>query len=276
MGRSGRCLTRAVYGTLATAAAATMADPSAPAWASAFNEPAGQGIAILSATVDGGDRSFSADGNHFVRTDGYRKRDLSLYIEYGVTDWLQAIVQPDLASISLGGASPARYTGLGTSAAGAQLHLLSWGSAVLAAQGTVQLPATVRERNLALVGNTSRNADGRVLFGYGFAVGPWPSFLDAQVGYRLRGSGAPDETHVDLTAGTRPRPDLLLLLQSFTTLPEGRGTAWFPASQYSNLEASAVYDFRPRWSLQLGVYGTVEGRGALRERGATLAVWHRF
>ena len=134
------------------------ADPAAPARASAFNEPAGQGIAILSATVDGGDRSFSADGYHFVRTDSYHKRELSLYIEYGVTDWLQAIVQPDLASVSLGGALPARYTGPGTSAAGAQLHLLTWGSAVMAVQGPVQVPATGRGRTPARGGTTSRTA----------------------------------------------------------------------------------------------------------------------
>lgn len=275
MGRPGRKLARDLYGVLALGAAVA-STPSGRARASAFNEPAGHGVVILSATVDGGDRSFSADGNRFVPTTRYRKRDLSAYIEYGVTDWLQLVLKPDLVAVGLGGPSPARYTGFGTSEAGAQVRLLVFGPAVLAAQGSVQLPASTRDRNRALVGNTSRNADGRLLLGVAFPIGRWPSFLDAEAGYRPRDSGAPDEVHVDLTLGTRPRPDLLLLLQNFTTVPKARGTAWFPASQYSNLKASVVYDVTLHWSLQLGVYETIEGRDALRERGVSTAVWYRF
>ncbi len=246
------------------------------AWAGAFNEPAGHGEIIVGGIFDRGSQSFSADGRHIVATDPYTKRETAAYVEYGVTDWLQAVIKPELVSTSLGGSPGGRYTGLGTSEAGAQVRLLVFGPAVLAVQGTFQLPASTRERNLALIGNTSRNTDGRLLLGYAFALGPWPSFVDAQTGYRIRGSGAPDETHVDLTVGTRPRPDLLFLLQSFTTVPVGRGTTFFPASGNSNLEASVVYDLSTRWSVQLGAFETIDGRDALRERGLTAAVWYRF
>lgn len=260
-----------VLAALAVALAACSA-----AWAGAWNEPAGRGQVIVGGTFDRGDRSFGADGGHMVKTKPYTKREVSAYVDYGVTDWLQAIIRPGLVSTGLGGTPGARYTGLGTSEAGAQLRLLVFGPAVLAVQGTFQLPASTRERNLALIGNTSRNTEGRLLLGYAFALGSWPSFLDAQTGYRIRGSGAPDEAHVDLTLGVRPWADVLLLLQDFTTLPVGRGTAWFPASRYSNLEGSVVYDLSRRWSLQLGVFETVEGRSALRERGVDVAVWYRF
>ena len=245
------------------------------AFAGAFNEPAGQGVAILRATVDQGDRSFDRTGR-LIRSDTYVKREASAYVEYGVTDWLQIMLRPDLVSTRLGGVPGGRYTGLGTSEAGAQLRLLVFGPAVLAVQGTFQVPVTRRERNLALIGNTSRNTDARALLGVGFDLGPWPSFLDVQAGYRVRERGAPDEAHLDLTLGTRPRPDVLLLLQSFSTIPTGAGTHWFPRSEYSNLEGSIVYDLDARWSIQAGVFATIQGRDALRERGVETAVWYRF
>ena len=246
------------------------------AWAGAFNQPAGQGEVIFGGLFDKGDRSFDANGRHMVRTDPYTKREVAAALEYGVTDWFQVSLKPDIVSNNGGCGSGKSYTGLGTSEAGAQWRLLMFGPAVLAVQGTFQLPATTRERNLALIGNTSRNTDGRLLLGYDFTLGSWPSFLDAQTGYRIRGSGAPDETHVDLTLGVRPWANVLLLLQDFTTLPVGRGTPWFPASRSSNLEGSVVYDLSQRWSLPLGVFETVDGRDALRERGVDVAVWYRF
>ncbi len=246
-----------------------------PAWAGAFNELAGQGIVIVRGTFDSGSHSYDVRG-HLVKTAPYTKREASAYIEYGITDWLQAIIKPDLVSTRLGGTPGGRYTGIGTSEAGAQLRLLLFGPAVLAVAGTFHLPASTRERNLALIGNTSRDSDGRALFGVAFDLGPWPSFLDAEAGYRIRGGHAPDEYHVDLTLGARPKPNVLLLLQSFTTIPTGRGVDWFPRSQYSNAEVSVVYDFDPRWSIQLGVFTTVAGRNALRERGVETSLWYRF
>ncbi len=248
---------------------------SAPAAASAWNEPQGEGLLIVRGTFDTGAQSFDKAG-HLIRTYRYVKREASAYVEYGLTDWLQAIIKPDLVSTSLGGSPGGHYTGFGTSEIGAQAQLLAFGPARLAVQGTFQLPATTRETNLALVGNTSRNTDGRALLGIGFNLGPWPSYLDAEAGYRIRGAHAPDEIHVDLTLGTRPLPQVLLLLQSFTTVPTSQGVPFFPRSTYSNMEFSGVYDFDAHWSVQLGAFTTVDGRNALQERGGDLSVWYRF
>ena len=243
--------------------------------AGAFNEPAGEGLVIMRGTFDTGDLSYDTHG-HFVKTPDYLKREAYAYIQYGVTDWLQAIIKPDLVSTSIGGSPGGHYTGIGTSEAGAQLRVLMFGPAVLAVQGTFHLPATTRQTNLALVGNTSRDTDARALLGVAFALGAWPSFLDAEAGYRVRSAGAPDEIHLDMTVGTRPRPDLLLLAQAFTTLPVGAGVPWFPKSRYTNVEGSVVYDLSARWSVQLGLFTTVAGRNALRERGLDASVWYRF
>ena len=69
---------------------------------------------------------------------------------------------------------------------------------------------------------------------------------------------------------------LMLLLQSTTCVPLGRGTAWFPASLYSKLGGSIVIDLSAHWSVEMGAFQTVAGINALRERGYRTAIWYRF
>ena len=243
--------------------------------ASAFNQPAGDGIAILSGLTDAGSRSFDTKGK-LIETPTYSKDEGSLYIEYGVTDWLQAVIKPTLVSARLGGTNGGRYTGIGTSSIGAQVQALVFGPAVLAVQGTFMLPANSTRSNPALIGNTSRDAEARVLGGLLFPLGRWPSFLDVEAAYRVRGAHAPDEVHGDVTLGTRPLPNVLILLQSFTTVPVEAGVPYFPRSTYSKVELSVVYDLTLRWSVQVGAFQTVYGRNALNERGLQAAIWYRF
>lgn len=257
---------------LAGAALLGRVDPVA---AGAFNIPQGQGLAIVDATFEGGDHYFNGLGK-LAPASPFRRGDVSAYVEYGVTDWLMAVLRPDVTIISLKGQTPGRYTGLGTTEGGAQMRLLAYGPAVLAVQGTFRLPGSTDRTNPALIGQTSHDADLRGLFGYGFDAGGWPAFVDVQSAYRFRDGGAPDEVHTDLTFGVRPWTDLMLLLQAFNTTGVGRGTPWFPRERYTHVEVSGVYDLDPSWSVQLGVFTTVLAHDSLREQGVVTAVWRRF
>lgn len=267
----------------ALALLATMASlfDAKSARASAWNEPQGHGLAIMDYTFSGGSRYFDGEGK-LAPAAAYRKQEAFGYIEYGVTDWLMAVIKPDAVATSIaapnGSGLPgtARYAGLGTSEAGAQLRLLAFGPAVLAVQGSFRLPGTTDQKNYALVGNTSRDADARLLFGTALPVGGWQPFLDAQLGFRMRSEGAPAEWHADFTLGARPISRLLLLVQSLTTIPEGSGTLWFPSSRYSKLGVAAVYDLNAAWSVEVGVFQTILGLEALRERGFQTGLWYRF
>lgn len=248
--------------------------------AGAWNEEAGHGVVILDYTFSGGSKYFNGEGK-LSRAAAYRKQEVIGYVEYGLTDWLTLIVKPSLAVIAASTSvapdgTTKHYAGLGTSEAGAQLHVLSFGPAVFALQGSFRLPGTTSQDNPAAIGNTSSDLDVRGLAGLAFGLGPWPSFLDAQAGYRLRSSGAPAEWHADLTLGARVRPAVLILLQSFNVVCDGPGTAWFPSSSWSKLAGSVVYDVTDRWSVELGVFQTMFGVGALRERGLRGALWYRF
>jgi hypothetical protein len=243
--------------------------------ASAWNEPVGTGLVIGDVTFSGGAHYFNGLGRLAPATL-YEKHDLFGYLEYGLTDQVMILLKPDLMTTAVGASNAAHYAGLGTSEAGVQLHLLTLGSSVLAASVSGGVPGTMSQRNPALIGNTCFDVDGRVLLGVPFRLGSWPAFVDVQAAYRDRSSGAPGEWHADVTIGARPVPQLLVLAQSFSTLAIGKGTAWFPASSYSKISLSGVFALSSAWSVQIGIFSTVGGIDALRERGFQTGLWYRF
>ncbi|MGI3902683.1 MAG: hypothetical protein ACRYGP_20505 [Janthinobacterium lividum] len=246
-----------------------------PARASAWNERAGEGLAIFDFTLGSGTDYFNGRG-HLAPARAYTKGELAGYVEYGATDWLMLVARPSLDAVRIGAPDAAHYTGLGTTSAGAQLHLLDLGPAVFAVQATVGLPGTTSQKNPAEIGNTAREADLRLLGGVGFPFGPYQAFIDVQGSYRFRSGGAAAQWHSDLTFGIRPTSKLMLLLQSLTSVPTGSGTAWLPSALSTKLGLVGVYDLTARMSVDLGIFTTLTGRNALRERGITTGVWYRF
>lgn len=264
-----------VRAALALAISTAAAGPER-AEAGAWNLPQGRGFALFDFTLGEGGDYFDGQG-HRAPARRYAKEEVAGYVEYGATDWLMLVARPSFDHIDIGAPGAGRYTGLGSTSAGAQLHLRTVGPAVLAVQGTFSLPGTTSPSNPATVGGTAREADVRVLAGIGdLHIASLPSFVDLQGGYRDRSGGAAAQWRADLTLGIRPIPRLLVLMQSFTSLPTGIGTPLLPSSRYSKASVSGVYDLSRAWSVQLGVFMTVYGRDALREHGFTTGLWYRF
>src|SRR6202035_3584957 len=65
--------------------------------------------------------------------------------------------------------------------------------------------------------------------GGNFAIDGVPGFLDAEVAYRLRTEGPPDEWHGDVTVGFKFTPKIMLMLQDFTTVSMSTNNRTFPA-----------------------------------------------
>lgn len=246
-----------------------------PGSASAWNRPAGDGLAIVEATLGHGTDYFDARGR-VAPARPYRKDEVAGYVEYGATDWLMLIARPSFDRIAIGAPGQGLYTGLGGATAGAQLQALVFGPAVLAVQGTFGLPGSGSRRNPALIGNTAREGELRLLGGIGLERGGSAGFLDIQQGFRMRSGGAAAQWHSDVTAGIHPAPKLLVMLRSETVIPMGPGTAWFPSARASRLGLAGVYDLTAAVSLEMGLFTTVWGRDALRERGLRTALWYRF
>ncbi len=64
------------------------------------------------------------------------------------------------------------------------------------------------------------SGDLRLLLGHTFEIDGMAGFIDVQGGYRWQSDDEPNEWHTDFTGGVRPRPELLVMLQSFATFAD--------------------------------------------------------
>lgn len=206
----------------------------------------------------------------------YTKFEFSPYFEYGLTDDITFIAQPQLRSVTVARWQEARHTGLGYTDLGARLRLWSSDRAVLSGQALVRIPGVSDENDPAQAGSTDTEVDIRLLYGRAFDLGPWPSFVDTQFGYRWRQGRPADQVRFDLTLGVRPREDILLLAQSFNTFAALASYDFLERDREHKVELSVVWDATRHLSLQFGGIATVAGRNTLRERGVVAALWWRF
>ena len=241
----------------------------------AFTQPSGQGIFIATASFTRSGQGFDNKGFSGL-TAKTQKRELYLYGEYGITDWLTGIGQTTLASRTLSGIVSDHFTGLDYTSAGLRAKVATLGRFVLSVEGNLRIPGASDEKRPAQAGHTGFESDLRLQGGAGFNLWSWVSFADASVGYRLRSGDPASEYRADLTFGTRPAERWLWLLQSFNTLSEGKGRNGFPAQREHKLRTSIVYDIDKAWSVQLGTVATVAGKNTTRDLGGFLSVWRRF
>lgn len=264
-------LSRAAGAAACLAASAIFAS----AWAGAWTQREGGGQVIVSGTFTGSDRTFDGGASTHGSPD-YDKAEINALIEYGVTDWLTAIVQPQYQSVDIGAPTNADRSGLGYSDLGARARVWSNADSVFSVQALARVPGTDQESNAAAVGYTDPEADFRLLYGHSFKSGTWGSFVDAQLAYRPRFDDPPNEIRADFTYGTRPAKNFMLLAQSLNVFSDGSARGVFEDGYYSKVQLSGVWDFAESWSVQLGVVGTVLGDNALQERGVITALWYRF
>lgn len=232
-----------------------------------------QGQVIATFYYSNSDKGWDRNGRSIDIAD-YQKVELYLLAEYRATDELTLIATPSFRNVSVEDGDDTR--GLGYTELGARYDLAAGEGWTVAAQGTVRIPGSTRQDNLAQVGNTNMEYDARLRGTYGFAVGLDSAFIDVQTSYRFRAGDPPNEFHGDVTVGYRPVSDLLLMAQSFNTISDGRGAGIFDRYRYHNVQLSAVKDVGNGVSIQAGWLGTVAGENALRERGFFGGLWVRF
>ncbi len=244
--------------------------PSA-AFAGAWTLPQGAGQAMVTVTTSTSDHVFGVGP-----TPRYDKTELQTLIEYGLTDRFTGILIPGLQHVEIAAPTNAQRSGLGYTEFGGRYAFLQGDAWVLSGQATVRVPGTNDISNPAAIGYTGVETDVRALFGYAFAVGPWPAFIDLQLGQRFRAGTPPDELRFDATFGFRPAPRWLVLAQSFNVVSEGAGEPPFGSYDYYKFQLSGVYELTRAWSLQAGAFTTYAGSNALRENGLIFGAWYRF
>jgi hypothetical protein len=247
----------------------------APAGAGAWNPDAGHGEIIVTTLFDQANASFDQVGR-FTPTPLYRSLQAQVFVDYGVTDWLAALLKPSLQSSTLGPPDNQRFTGLGDSEIGAQARVWRDDSAALAVQASVRAPAMGGATNGWLAGTRQPEYDFRLLLGKNLVVGALPGFIEIQAGYRLCAGPAPNQERFDLTFGLYATPRLLLLAQSFNIVSAASNNPEYPQWAQSKLQFSLVYSLGEDWRAQAGAYTTLAGQNAYRENGVLVALWRRF
>lgn len=264
-----------------------------PARAGAWLYPEGAGQVIVTTTFADARKAYDAQGR-LIETPPYRKFEARAYVEHGVTDWLtfvgegsylnfkgapspvdhlNLLINEAKAGLPLSQIGPPglNYGGVGVGAAGARVKLFEYGAFIFSFEASLR--AAPREARRFLDMRDTVQADARVLIGRPFEVFGLHGFFDAQIGYRSRGQNG-DEIRADLTAGIRPTDQLLLMAQSFSAAAPRGGIATLVAAQ--KFQLSAVYDFTPRLSAQVGVVSALGGVNSPVERGVISALWWRY
>jgi len=214
--------------------------------------------------------------------------DAQTYVQFGLTDSLTAFGETAFEHYAIGEPTPNTYNGLDYSGLGLRQKLWSTGEWIFSGEATVFIPGAHDSKAPAQEGNTGWAGEARLNAVRNFAtpaipgfawfpgLGSIPGFLDAEVAYRLRTEGPPDEWHGDLTVGFKFTPKIMLMLQDFTTISMSTKNPTFPAWRQSVVEASVVYALTDKWSLQAGVFSTVWTVKTNTEHGVTVAVWRSF
>jgi protein XagA len=193
-----------------------------------------------------------------------------------VTNELTIFGQTALERYQLSPPTPSNYTGFDYSDLGLRQKLWSSGEWVFSGEATLFLPGAYNSASPAQAGDTGGAAEARLLAGSNFALWSINGFLDAEVGYRLRSAGPPDEWHGDFTVGLKPWPRVMVMLQDFTTISTRSTNVSFPAWRQSVVEASVVFALDDHWSIQIGCFKTVLAIKTNTERGVVAAVWRNF
>jgi hypothetical protein len=265
-------------GAARTVAGATLAlgalSPCA-ASAGAWLQPEGRGQVIFNPSVMVAGSRFDRTGRPW-RTDRFVKQDNITLIEYGLRSNLTLLL--NLTSrgeaYPIEGAVQRVYTSrLG---GGTRLALWRGDNIVFSAQISV---GSGLERSMPVLDRrfgVRHEADARLLAGFGFTLGQWPAFVEAQLGYRWRSGRFADEARLDLSFGVKPADRLQILLQAFNTVAvEGQGYPRERPRQHK-LQLSALFDMTETWSVQAGFFTSVAGRQSLREQGILLGLWRKF
>ncbi len=214
--------------------------------------------------------------------------DAQTYVQYGLTDSLTAFGETAFEHYAIGEPTPNTYNGLDYSGLGLRQKLWSTGEWVFSGEATAFIPGAHDSHAPAQEGNTGWAGEARLNAGRNFTlasipglgwfpgIGSVPGFMDAEIAYRLRTEGPPDEWHGDLTVGFKFTPRIMLMLQDFTTVSMSTNNRTFPAWRQSVAEASVVYALNDKWSLQVGVFSTVWTVRTNTEHGVAVAVWRNF
>lgn len=272
--RSGAGGVRPAFAALVVFAA-ILAGASSPAQAGAWTQEEGTGQAIVTGLYSEADAAFDHDGHAATRPE-FEKGAVAILVEYGLTDSFTLLGEGEFGAEREGDLPFARPA-LSHVGIGGRLRLYEADGFVASGQISARVEDAFGAADAAVdtFGWDAPQIEARALAGYGFTLGDYPAFVDAQAAYRYRVGDGADEVKLDLTFGIRPWSNILLLAQGFATFSAGGGED-VETYAYHKAQLSVVYDVNEQWSVQAGGFATLAGTNAIKERGLITALWYSF
>jgi hypothetical protein len=255
----------AVAGVLAGLAAA-------PAQAGAFLQEQGRGQFIFSSRLM--DSRLAYDSAGFL-TDAprYRKRELGLLFEYGLTPDSTLILNPVWRDLQLDEPSQTRRaSNIASFEAGARWRLADFDTGTLSLQATLRVPAG--SDPFFWLENRPRT-EMRLGYGQPLDLSGRDGFMDVSLAWIKRQEALPDEVRLDLTLGWWANARRMVMVQYFNAAYPG-APALSGTPRQHKIETSSVYKLSEEWSLQFGTYMARGGVATRRESGTTMALWRRL
>jgi hypothetical protein len=185
--------------------------------------------------------------------------DAQTYVQFGLTDTLTVYGETAFEHYAIGEPTPNTYNGLDYSGLGFRKKLWSTGEWVFAGEATVFIPGAHDSHAPAQEGNTGWAGEARLNAGRNFMLPSIPGF-----------GWFPG---IDSVPGL---PQIMLMLQDFTTVSMSTNDPTFPAWRQSVVEPSVVYALNDKWSLQVGLFSTVWTVRTNTQHGVAVSVWRNF
>lgn len=247
-------------------AAAALAGPAA---AGAWTQSRGQGQAIVKFEAMNATHGFDPSGDLVPLAVDRRDTVLSLFAEYGLAEGLTLQIKADWQS---GEDQFVDYEGRGPLEIGVTWQAWRDDNAAFSLYAGYADGGEGRNAGYAPPGQGDQDWEVRASLGgsldQSWGAIPQGSYVEVQAARRLR-QGLPDETRLDFTAGSRFRPEWLMLAQAYGGQADDGGPKWL------SVEASVVREIGD-WSLQAGWRQTVAGRETPASGGPIIGVWRRF
>ena len=238
------------------------------ALAGAWPQEAGKTQTITTVTVSRATDEFDGNGNSHG-TSRFRKESVELYGEFGIDDETTLITKIEVSNLHP--EPPAKSaSGFGNTEIGVRREIWHDDDQVFSLQASALLPGR------SLLTSESTDAELRALYGYTFPLFGYPSYIDAELAYRLRTNGYKDEIRPDLTLGVHASRNWLLLLQSLNVFSSGDGSNLAYQGRQHKLQLSAVRRLTDSVSFQFGGFSTVAGSRTPAERALIAAIWVNF
>jgi len=251
---------------------------SAPAKAGAWPMAEGDLLLIMPFSATRADDAYGLTGKVEPHSD-YRKMELAPYLEYGLMKNL-TLVSSFALTRDTTNYYGVKFTQQSVSRVelGARIGLGEWRKTRFALQGlAVRHGATSGDDPFS---SRRGDIDGELglFMGQNFTLFGMNGFTDTYGAWCYRPAGRPGEAKLNVTIGTRPLAETMLLLKSETSASIGKVEAESAVQRVatSKVGLSVVQQIYKDVSLELGAMRTVAGQNSLRETTLTLGLWYRL